>query len=166
MIVDIDNYTAWCILSIFLLQDIYPLCESRSRSVPLYAGDEHPLVDFARASRRKVKIHIRIDFPIVSKKKFKIILSILEVKYCFLFISIKESISANWLFYSRKNEIQHDISFKWISEPKCSHSTLMVRSLTKLNWTPGTWHQVFIAWEQVYSTYNLQYVKFTSINKR
>ena len=60
----------------FLLQDIYPLCESWSRSVPLYGGVGHPLIDFARASRRKFKIHIRIDFAIVSKKKFKIILSI------------------------------------------------------------------------------------------
>ena len=42
-------------------------------------GVEHPLIDFARAKRRIVKIHIRIDFAIVSKKKFKIILSILEV---------------------------------------------------------------------------------------
>ena len=80
MTVEID--TARCALSIFLLQDIHLLCESRSRSVPLYVGGDgepHPLIDFARASRRKVKIHIRIDFAIVSKKKFKIILSILEV---------------------------------------------------------------------------------------
>ena len=77
MTVEID--TARCALSIFLWQDINPLSESRSRSVPLYAGDGHPLIDFARASRRKVKIHIRIDFAIVSKKKFKIILSILEL---------------------------------------------------------------------------------------
>ena len=77
MTVEID--TARCALSIFLLQDINPLSESRSRSVPLYAGDGHPLIDFARASRRIVKIHIRIDYAIVSKKKFKIILSILEV---------------------------------------------------------------------------------------
>ena len=80
MTVEID--TARCALSIFLLQDINPLSESRSRSVPLYAGANvggHPLIDLARASRRKVKIHIRIDFAIVSKKKFKIILSILEV---------------------------------------------------------------------------------------
>ena len=61
------------------LNMLFPLSESRSRSVPLYAGDGQPLNDFARASRRKVKIHIRIDFAIVSKKKFKIILSILEV---------------------------------------------------------------------------------------
>ena len=54
MTVEID--TARCALSIFLLQDINPLSESRSRSVPLYAGDGHPLIEFARASRRKVKI--------------------------------------------------------------------------------------------------------------
>ena len=62
MTVEID--TARCALSIFLLQDIYPLSESRSRSVPLYAGGGHPLIDFARASRRKFRIHIRIDFAI------------------------------------------------------------------------------------------------------
>ena len=48
--------------------DIYHLCQSRSPSVPLYAVDGHPLTDFARASRRKVKIHIRIDITMVRKE--------------------------------------------------------------------------------------------------
>ena len=79
MTVEINN-THRAVRPVYLsFADIYHLSQSRSPSVPLYAVDGHPLTDFARASRRKVKIHIRIDFAIVSKKKFKIILSILEV---------------------------------------------------------------------------------------
>ena len=77
--IEIEN-THRAVRPVFLsFADIYHLCQSRSPSVPLYAVDGHPLTDFARASRRKVKIHIRIAFAIVSKKKFKSILSILEV---------------------------------------------------------------------------------------
>ena len=58
--IEIDN-THRAVRPVYLsFVDFYPLSESLSSSVPLYAGDGHPLTNFAVARKRKFKIHIHI----------------------------------------------------------------------------------------------------------